>query len=146
MPWDREEGESDARFLVRSARSRGHGGGAILGAPTTVESVWGDGHRRLWPKGEPFILCGPDGVGKTTVAQQLVLHLIGAIPGPFLGLSVQTEGRVLYLACGDRPLQAPLSFRRMVGEGDRELLDKNLIYPVWTIGFRRSRSSANGPG
>jgi replicative DNA helicase len=127
-PWDREDGESDARFMVHNARSRAHGGGAILDAPETVESVWGDGHRCLWPKGEPFILCGPDGVGKTTVAQQLVLHLIGAIPGPFLGLGVQPEGRVLYLAC-DRLPQALRSFRRMVGESDREVLEKNLT--IW---------------
>jgi RecA-family ATPase len=63
------------------------------------------------PGAEPFILCGPDGVGKTTIAQQLVLHLVGAIDGPFLGLSVQSAGRVLYLAC-DRPPQALRSFRR----------------------------------
>ncbi len=117
-----------AELLIELGASRATRGGTILDAPEVVESVWGDRHRCLWPIGEPFIVCGPDGVGKTTLAQQLVLHRAGVLDGPFLGLPVRAGGRVLYLAC-DRPTQALRSFRRMVGDADRELLDANLA--IW---------------
>lgn len=107
---------------------RGVPGSAILDAPEVVESVWGDGHRSMWAKGEPFLICGPDGVGKTTLAQQLVLYLAGVKFGKFLGLPVTQSERVLYLAC-DRPTQALRSFRRMVDESDRPALDEHLT--IW---------------
>ena len=120
--------DDEAAVVIDLARRRAVAGSAILDAPETVESVWGEGHSSMWSRGEAFILCGPDGVGKTTIAQQLTLHLSGALVGPFLGLPVQPAGRVLYLAC-DRPTQALRSFRRMVGEADREILDRNLT--IW---------------
>ena len=116
---------SDARVLIELSAHRAARGGDILDAPEMVESVWGDDHRCLWPKGEPFLLCGPDGVGKTALAEQLALHRCGVLDGMFLGLPVQSSGRVLYLAC-DRPTQAIRSFRRMVGDADREMLDERL--------------------
>ena len=119
---------SDSQALIELSAHRAASGGQILTAPETVESVWGDGHRCLWPVGEPFIVCGPDGVGKTTLFQQVVLHLAAVLDGLFLGLPVRSEGRVLYLAC-DRPTQAMRSFRRMVSEDDHELLDQNLT--IW---------------
>ncbi len=119
---------TDPQTLIELSAHRAATGGQILDAPEIVESVWGDGHRCLWAKGEPFLICGPDGVGKTTIAQQLTLHLAGVLDGPFLGLPVRSTGRVLYLAC-DRPTQALRSFRRMVGEADHELLDERLT--IW---------------
>ena len=109
--------ELSARRLVR--------GCTILDAPECVESNWGEGHRSLWARGEPFLLCGPDGVGKTTVAQQLVLKLCGLGEPSLLGLPVRSDRRVLYLAL-DRPSQALRSFRRMVGPDDRQLLEEHL--------------------
>jgi replicative DNA helicase len=114
--------------LIELSAHRAARGGAILNALETVESRWGDGHRCLWAQNEPFLLCGPDGVGKTTVAQQLVLHLVEVLSGPFLGLPVQPAEHVLYLAC-DRPTQALRSFRRMVTDEDREILDERLT--IW---------------
>jgi replicative DNA helicase len=119
---------SDVGALVALSASRAAQGGVILDAPELVESVWGDNHRCLWAKGEPFLLCGPDGVGKTALAEQLALHLCGVGDGMFLGLPVQSTGQVLYLAC-DRPTQAIRSFRRMVGDADREMLDERLT--IW---------------
>ncbi|MGO8723776.1 MAG: AAA family ATPase [Acidimicrobiales bacterium] len=119
---------SNVDLLIELSAHRAARGGVVLDAPETVESRWGDGHRCLWARNEPFVMCGPDGVGKTTVAQQLVLHLIGVLSGLFLGLPVQLAQRVLYLAC-DRPTQALRSFRRMVTDEHRELLDERLA--VW---------------
>lgn len=102
----------------------------ILDAPGQVPAIWGRDDEVLWPQGEPFLLVGPDGVGKGTIAQQLALGLIG-VPryGRFLGypVNIASDG-VLYVAA-DRPNQIARSFRRMVEEDDRALLRACLT--VW---------------
>jgi replicative DNA helicase len=104
------------------------GGTFILDAPKGVPSVWGDGDQVAWAEGEPFLLVGPQGVGKTTLAQQLVLARLG-MASAVLGMPVVEGGRrVLYLAC-DRPAQVQRSFGRMVGEQHRAALDARLV--VW---------------
>ena len=128
VPDEERSTGTDVELTIAVNDARGVRGGAVLDAPEEVVSVWGDGHRSLWAKGEPFIICGPDGVGKTTLAQQLVLHLTGTLTGDFLGLPVQATGKVLYLAC-DRPTQAMRSFRRMVTDTDRTSLDERLV--IW---------------
>lgn len=115
--------------LIRLSAKRITSGEAILDVPEAPESAWGEDHRCLWAKGEPFILCGPDGVGKTTVAQQVALRQAGIIDTPLFGLPVEpVDGVVFYLAC-DRPAQVLRSFRRMVTEYEREELRKRLV--IW---------------
>jgi replicative DNA helicase len=101
-----------------------------LDAPTSIAAIWGDGSRVLWAQGEPLMLAGPDGVGKTTLGQQLVLRRAGIRTGHLLGHSVapDEERRTLYLAL-DRPRQAARSMRRMIGEEDRDALRERLV--VW---------------
>lgn len=104
------------------------GGEFILDAPAGVPAVWGADQEVLWARDEPMMLVGPQGAGKTTLAQQLVLARLGLRPA-VLGMPVEPETRrVLYLAC-DRPAQVQRSFARMVTEADRETLDKRLV--VW---------------
>lgn len=106
------------------------GGPFILDVPEKVPAVWGSGDEVLWPKDEPFLIVGPDGTGKGTIAQQLALGMAG-IPRymDFLGQPVNiAEGGVLYVAA-DRPQQIARSFRRMVKEDDRALLDAGLT--IW---------------
>ncbi len=100
----------------------------VLDVPETVPAVWGDGHQVAWAAGEPLLIVGPDGVGKTTVLQQLLLAQIGVRVTELFGLPVVTGRRVLYIAA-DRPTQAQRSMNRMVGEKDRELLHERLV--VW---------------
>lgn len=101
----------------------------ILDGDTEVVALWGRNDQVLHAKDEGFIICGPQGVGKSTVAQQLALHMIGALDGPFLGFPVEPiEGKVLYLAM-DRRKQIARSFARMVGEEHREVLSERLV--VW---------------
>jgi AAA domain len=101
----------------------------ILNAPTSVPALWGSGPEVLWAAGEPLAICGPQGVGKTTVEQQLALKRAGIGSPDFLGFPVTpAEGKVLYIAA-DRPRQIARSFRRMVTEADAQALGDRLI--VW---------------
>jgi replicative DNA helicase len=106
------------------------GGDFILDSPTAPSPVWGEGQDVLWAEGEALIVAGPQGLGKTTLIQQLALGRCG-IPeySELLGFPIQYGyGRVLYLAM-DRPKQAARSFRRMVGEAYRDELNGLLV--VW---------------
>lgn len=113
--------EKDSRAVL--------GGDFILDEPDQIPALWGSGEQVLWAEGEAMMLVGHQGVGKTTIAQQVALHRIGVRAGPFLGLAVAASNRpVLYLAM-DRPRQAARSFRRMVAAGDRQVLNERLR--VW---------------
>jgi len=92
------------------------------------ESIWGDGPTIAWSRGEPLIICGSPGVGKSTLAQQLMLARAGLAEPEFLGLRVEpdTERRVLYI-CADRPAQARKSIARMVTGEDKAVLDDRLL-------------------
>ena len=96
------------------------------GAP--VEPLWGVDDRVLWAQGESLIIVGGQGAGKSTIAQQVVLHAIGLRDGDLLGLPVAPAQRVLYLAM-DRPRQIARSFRRMVTADDEATIADRLV--VW---------------
>jgi len=98
------------------------GASFFLDAPDHVPAIWGEGDRVLWSQGEPMLLVGPDGVGKTSLVQQLLLKRHGIGEPVLLGMPVAAESRrVLYVAA-DRPEQARRSGRRMVTEADRQSL------------------------
>jgi hypothetical protein len=63
------------------------------------------------------MVVGPDGVGKSTVVQQVVLGRVGIVSELLALPIVRAEGRVLYLAM-DRPSQVARSLRRMVDEDE----------------------------
>lgn len=99
----------------------------ILDAPDTLPNVWGDGDESLWAEGEALMICGPPGVGKTTLTGQLVRGLLGLQPS-VLGLPVRpAEGRVLYLAM-DRPAQIARGLRRAFHERERPTLKDRLRF------------------
>lgn len=105
------------------------GGSFILDRSDEMPAIWGDGDRVLWPDGEGLMIAGPQGLGKSTLAQQLALTLIGLLDEPVLGLPILGEPkRVLYLAM-DRPKQIERSFRRICITADKQLLDEGLV--VW---------------
>ncbi len=102
---------------------------ALDDAQRTTDVIWGDGPEVLWAAGESLMLFAPQGTCKTTLAQRLALHRIGACGGKLLGYPVRADERpVLYLAM-DRPRQAGRSLRRMVTEDDRDALHDRLV--VW---------------
>lgn len=105
------------------------GASFILDLPSHVPAVWGDGQQVLWSSGEPLVLAGMPGAGKSTIIQQLVLQRMGlhGHEGGLLGLPVQRdERRVLYLAL-DRPRQIARSMGRMVRPAHRAQLSTGIV-------------------
>jgi len=131
----RESRSDDAQNLWRRYRAERFGRGVGLDGATfiqedvDVEPVWGDGPDVLIARGEPTLLAGPQGVGKSTVAQQYALHRIGIYKGPMLGYSVTEAYKVFYLAM-DRPPQIRRSLRRMVQSEDAIRAAKEHLH-VW---------------
>jgi replicative DNA helicase len=104
------------------------GASFVLDSPAEVPSIWGEGTSVLWAPGESTMLVGTNGVGKTTVAHQLVGARMGILDS-VLGFPVTPgEKRVLYLAC-DRPRQIARAMQRLFTEEHREVLDEKLV--VW---------------
>lgn len=103
------------------------GGGFVFDIPADLPSVWGDGTRSLWARGEALMLVGPSGVGKSTLAGQLVRAMVLG-GGTVLGLPVRGMGKVLYLAM-DRPAQLRRSLHRQFTEDERATLEQKLV--VW---------------
>lgn len=101
-------------------------GGLVFDTPTIPDSIWGHREECLWASGEPALLYGATGLGKTSLAQRVLLAAIGIGDTKVLGYPVkQIEGNVLYVAA-DRPSQAMRSMRRMVNESHRDALDERL--------------------
>jgi hypothetical protein len=74
------------------------------------------------------MVVGPQGVGKTTLMQQVILARIGVRDPHVLGFPIEVdECPLLYLAA-DRASQARRSFARMVTEDDRDLLNERLRF------------------
>ncbi len=105
-----------------------NGASFIYDIPDKVPVIWGQGDDALWVSGEALMICGPQGVGKTTLAGQLIMGRLGLIPDVLDWPVVPGEGRVLYLAM-DRPQQAARSLARVVRPEWREVLEEYLI--VW---------------
>jgi hypothetical protein len=115
----------------------------IFEEPDEPEAVWGRGLQVLWPDGEGVMLVGPQGVGKTTVMQQLALSRIGVHTRLLLDLPVRPlrKRKAFYLAM-DRPRQIARSFQRMVTPEQKENLSKRLAVWKGPLPFDLARESA----
>lgn len=103
------------------------GASFLLNQPDVVPCIWGTGSDVLWAEGEPLMLCGLPGVGKTTVAGQVLRARLGIGDGLVFGLPVApTPGKVLYLAM-DRPQQIRRALGRLFGPQDYDVLRERLI-------------------
>ena len=85
----------------------------LLSAPERIPAIWGDGNQVLWAQGEPLMIVGAPGVGKSTLMQQLVLARLGLGEDALLNFHVEKADTVLYLAL-DRSFQIQRSMARMV--------------------------------
>ncbi len=103
------------------------GGSFIFDDGDPVPAKWGEDDAPLWADGESLFIVSPTGLGKTTLAQRVVLAQLGLSEPSVLGQPVKPiDGKVLYVAA-DRPRQIARSFRRMVSEYQRPELDERLV-------------------
>jgi replicative DNA helicase len=105
-----------------------NGAAFIYDSPAKVTSVWGSGDDILWASGESLIICGPQGVGKTTLAGQIVAARLGLIPSVLDWQVTPGSRRVLYLAM-DRPQQAARSMQRRMQPEWRSVIHDRMT--VW---------------
>ncbi len=125
--FDRAVALSELEKVIATTRQRAGSGGPSWSArlaaggqwlrtgPVSVSALWGDASTVLAARLQPTILASSTGVGKTTIAQRLVLGALG-VPGfeRLIGYPVnQIEGKVLFIAA-DRPEQARQSLLRMI--------------------------------
>jgi len=100
----------------------------VLAAPDHVPAICGRDREVLWSQGEGLLIVGPQGIGKTTVLQQLALRRAGVLDGELIGFPVEPDDRLtLYLAL-DRPQQIARSFKRMVSDAQEEQLGRLVIW------------------
>ena len=101
----------------------------VLDAPDHVPAIFGRDREVLWAKGEPLLIVGPQGVGKTTLLQQLAGRRTGVLDGELIGYPVtpDLERLTLYLAL-DRPQQIARSFRRMVTDAHAQKLGRLIVW------------------
>lgn len=123
--------EAEAARAAADNSARVHDGASfLLDLPATVPAIWGKGDDILWARGESLMLAGPQGVGKTTIAGQLLRASIGLPPFDVLGWPVEScDARVLYLAM-DRPEQARRNLARMFNPEERDYLAEMLRFWV----------------
>lgn len=115
-----DHGEYPDRFTA--------GGDFIFDVPDTPQSIWGDGDESLWQQGESLMIVAPIGVGKTTLASQLLRERLGLGTGRLLDFPVEaTDKRILYVAA-DRPAQISRANRRLYEEADRAALNDRLDF------------------
>ncbi|KUH97946.1 hypothetical protein AU190_22235 [Mycolicibacterium acapulense] len=125
---DEHQGDNDGEDEPRRPQFL-DGGSFIFDQPEGIPGVWGEGNRVLWAEGESLMIAAPMGLGKTTLAGQIIRARLGLGTGNVLGLPVvDTGGVVLYLAM-DRPRQIARSLGRQFDAGDRAVVSERLR--VW---------------
>ncbi|WP_274031076.1 DnaB-like helicase N-terminal domain-containing protein [Streptomyces sp. MMBL 11-1] len=92
-----------------------------------TEPLWGTREKTLWASGESLMIVGAPGVGKTTLAHQVIFARLG-LQETVLEMPVAPSRRVLYLAM-DRPQQIAKAMARRVFPTDEKILRERLM--VW---------------
>lgn len=85
--------------------------------------MWGDTDHLIWGKQQALIIAGPDGVGKTTLAANLIRARLSLGTGEVLGVPVTAGSRNVLVLLMDRPVQAMAALARLFTEADRQVLD-----------------------
>jgi hypothetical protein len=107
----------------------------------TAVCLWGDDERILWAEGESLMIAGGMGLGKTTLAGQIIRAQLG-LDDNVLGLPVSPAGGpILYLAM-DRPRQIRRSMLRQFDPAERHMIAQRFLIrpgpPVADVAARPS--------
>jgi replicative DNA helicase len=114
----RDEGERTAVALDPPADPRMVDGLAfVLDALGDVPAVWGRDDEVLWSAGEPLLIVGPDGVGKTSLIGNVILGLLG-LRSELLRLPITEADRGILYVQADRPKQGARALWRLVRDLD----------------------------
>jgi hypothetical protein len=97
----------------------------LLDLPPNPPAVWGEGDSVLWAQGEALMIAALPGLGKTTIAGQLVRGRLG-LDEQVLELPMLEGKRVLYL-CMDRPQQIARSLLRALDRDELEAIGDRLV-------------------
>lgn len=127
--WPTNDTEPVEATPDRARHDRAVDGAAFVADESAeIAAVWGSGQQVLWAEGEGLMVVGPDGVGKTSLVQQLVRARLG-LADELLGFPVAPTARKVLMIAADRPRQSARSFRRMTSDEDLEILRDRLV--VW---------------
>ena len=100
-------------------------------------AIWGTEQRVLWAPGEPLMIYGPQGAGKSTLAQRLLLARAG-LASELLGLPVQPSNAPILYVAADRPMQLARSWQRMIAtltRDEQELVRDRVRFWKGPLGF-----------
>ncbi|ASZ74216.1 DNA primase/helicase [Mycobacterium phage Squint] len=98
----------------------------MFDADDTPIQLWGEGDQILWAEGEALMIAGGMGLGKSTLAGQLLRAQLG-LRDKVLDLPVVPVDRpILYLAM-DRPRQLRRALKRQFSEEEREQISGRLL-------------------
>ncbi|QRY55212.1 AAA family ATPase [Mycolicibacterium septicum] len=98
----------------------------MFDADDTVVELWGQGDDILWAEGEACLIAGGQGLGKSTLAGQLIRAQLG-LQDRVLGLPVTRVNRPILLLAMDRPRQLRRSMRRQFSEEERAAISGRLL-------------------
>lgn len=104
------------------------GGDWIHQASATVPAVWGDGDDVLWACGEPLVITGPTGVGKTSLGGMVIAGRLGLMP-TVLDLPVAAGHKKVLVLAMDRPAQIQRAMARLLRSWPAEQLNDRLV--IW---------------
>lgn len=120
-------GDPGSAFGLQPPLDAGH---FLFDHDDTTLALWGDGDNILWAEGEALMIAGGMGLGKTTLAGQIIRAQLGLNPNDVLGLPVTPiSGKILYLAM-DRPRQIRRSMLRQFDATDRDSLTGRLLIRI----------------
>ncbi|AQT73245.1 DnaB-like helicase N-terminal domain-containing protein [Streptomyces sp. fd1-xmd] len=111
----------------RLSRFATNGWSFVKESGADTEPLWGTREKTVWASGESLMIVGAPGVGKTTLAHQVIFARIG-LQETVLEMPVAPSRRVLYLAM-DRPKQIAKAMARRVFPTDEKILRERLV--VW---------------
>ncbi|ODQ89951.1 hypothetical protein BHQ17_17670 [Mycolicibacterium holsaticum] len=116
--------DEEARERLDQHAERLLDGYSFLSDQSAAEPLWGQNGHVLWAPGEGLMIAGPQGVGKSTVAQEIMLARMGVRDPALFGFPVTPDERpILYLAM-DRPPQIRRSIARMVDTSDDRVAER----------------------